>query len=73
MPNELVDGVRSVWGKIRRGVERGEVRPDAVTPSVAAVLPAMLMHRVILQRERIAERDIKDVIDQIIIPLVAVP
>jgi AcrR family transcriptional regulator len=57
---------------LQRGVERGEVRPDAVSPLVADVLPAVLMHRVILQRERITERDLTDIIDQIIIPLVEV-
>ncbi|PZS27732.1 MAG: TetR family transcriptional regulator [Pseudonocardiales bacterium] len=57
---------------LRRGVERGEVRPDAVTPLIADVLPAVLMHRVILQRERITERDITAIIEQILIPLVEV-
>jgi len=55
-----------------RGVERGEVRPDAVNSLVADVLPAVLMHRVILQRERITERDITEIIEQILIPLVEV-
>lgn len=57
---------------LQRGVERGEVRPEAVTPLVADVLPAVLMHRVILQRERITERDITAIIEQILIPLVEV-
>ncbi|MFN2518245.1 MAG: TetR/AcrR family transcriptional regulator [Jatrophihabitantaceae bacterium] len=57
---------------LRRGVERGEVRPEAVSPLVADVLPAVLMHRVILQRERINERDITAIIEQILIPLVEV-
>ncbi len=57
---------------LRRGVERGEVRPDAVTPLVADVLPAVLMHRVLLQRERITERDITAIIEEILIPLVEV-
>jgi AcrR family transcriptional regulator len=56
---------------LRRGVERGEVRPEAVSPLVADVLPAVLTHRVILQREPITERDISDIIEQILIPLVA--
>lgn len=57
---------------LQRGVERGEVRSEAVTPLVADVLPAVLMHRVILQRERINERDITAIIEQILIPLVEV-
>jgi AcrR family transcriptional regulator len=57
---------------LRRGAERGEVRPDAVSPLVAEVLPAVLMHRVILQREPVTERDITEIIEQVMIPLVAV-
>jgi AcrR family transcriptional regulator len=57
---------------LQRGVERGEVRPEAVCPLVADVLPAVLTHRVILQRERITERDIVEIIEQVIIPLVEV-
>ena len=57
---------------LRRGVERGEVRPDAATQIVADVIPAVLAHRVILQREALTERDVTEIIEQIFIPLVAV-
>lgn len=55
---------------LRRGAERGEVRPDAVSPLVADVLPAVLTFRVVMQRQRVSERDINEIIDQILIPLV---
>ncbi len=57
---------------LRRGVERGEVRPDAATPLVADVLPAVLTHRVIMQRQRITEAVITEIMDQVLIPLVEV-
>jgi AcrR family transcriptional regulator len=57
---------------LRRGVERGEVRPEAATQLVADVIPAVLSHRVILQREPLTQRDIIDIIEQIFIPLVEV-
>jgi AcrR family transcriptional regulator len=57
---------------LRRGVERGEVRPEAATRLVADVIPAVLSHRVILQREPLTQRDIIDIIEQIFIPLVEV-
>ncbi len=60
----------ALLGLLRRGVERGEVRPDAVTPLVADVLPAVLSHRIILQREPITEHSITEVVQQVIIPLV---
>lgn len=55
---------------LHRGVERGEVRPDAATALVADVIPAVLSHRVILQREPLTEADITAIIEQIFIPLV---
>src|SRR3954454_24242012 len=33
---------------LQRGVERGEVRPEAATPIVADVLPAVLTHRIVM-------------------------
>jgi AcrR family transcriptional regulator len=57
---------------LRRGVERGEVRPGAATQLVADVIPAILTHRVILQREQLTERDITDIIEQVFIPLVEI-
>jgi hypothetical protein len=57
---------------LRRGVERGEVRPEAATQVVADVLPAVLMHRVIMMRERLDEPAIRQIMEQVIIPLVEV-
>lgn len=57
---------------LQRGVDRGEVRPAAVSPLIADVMPAVLTHRVILQREPVTESDIIDIIEQIIIPLVEI-
>jgi AcrR family transcriptional regulator len=57
---------------LRRGVERGEVRPEAATPLIADLLPAVLTHRVILQREQIDETDITAIVEQILIPLIEV-
>jgi AcrR family transcriptional regulator len=62
----------ALMGLLRRGVERGEVRPEAATQLVADVIPAVLAHRVILQREPLRPRDITDIIEQIFIPLVEV-
>jgi AcrR family transcriptional regulator len=62
----------ALLGLLRRGVERGEVRPDAATQLVADVVPAVLTHRVILQRETLTERDLTEIIEQVFIPLVEV-
>jgi AcrR family transcriptional regulator len=55
---------------LQRGVERGEVRPDAVTPVVADVLPAILTFRIIMQREALTEAQIREIIDQVVIPVI---
>lgn len=57
---------------LRRGVARGEVRPEAVTPIVADVLPALLTHRLILSREPVGEATITDIVEQVLIPLISV-
>jgi AcrR family transcriptional regulator len=55
---------------LRRGVARGEVRPEAVTQTVADVLPAVLSYRVLMQREQVSAADITEIMDQVLIPLV---
>jgi AcrR family transcriptional regulator len=62
----------ALLGLLRRGVERGEVRPEAATQLVADVVPAVLTHRVILQREPLTEADIAAMIEQVFIPLIEV-
>lgn len=61
---------QAILALLQRGVERGEVRPDAACRLVADVIPAILTHRLILQREPVTEQDLRDIMDQVIIPLV---
>jgi hypothetical protein len=55
---------------LHRGVARGEVRPDAATPIVADVLPAVLTHRIILQREPIDAKVVTEIMEQVLLPLI---
>jgi AcrR family transcriptional regulator len=55
---------------LRRGIERGEVRPGADTAIVADVLPAILTHRMIMQREQVTARDLTDIMEQVLLPLI---
>ncbi len=55
---------------LERGAARGEVRPGAVTPLVADVLPAVLTHRVLVQREPVTEKVITAILEQVLIPLI---
>ena len=55
---------------LQRGVERGEVRPEAVCELVVDVLPAVLSHRVLLLRRPVREADVRSIIENVLIPLV---
>ena len=55
---------------LQRGVERGEVRPEAVSTIVADVLPAMLSFRVVIQRVPLTGRDVRAVVEEVLIPLI---
>ena len=57
---------------LQRGVARGDVRPDAANAAIADVLPAVLMHRVLMQQQPVREVDVQDIIDTVMIPLVEV-
>lgn len=54
---------------VRRGIERGEVRPDATGELVGDVVPAMMMYRHKVTGGGLAESDLAEVVDQIVLPL----
>ncbi|SHG25972.1 transcriptional regulator, TetR family [Jatrophihabitans endophyticus] len=56
---------------LERGVRRGEVRPEAATPLVADVLPAVIAHHMFLQDRTVSDADVAAIIEQIMIPLVS--
>lgn len=56
---------------LRRGVERGEVRPEAVSNIVADVLPAVLMHRLIFTGDPVTRSAVAEIVDEIFVPLIS--
>jgi AcrR family transcriptional regulator len=54
----------------RRGIERGEVRPDADIKAIAEVLPAILTYKIVLQREPMSAAAITAIMEQVMIPLI---
>lgn len=56
---------------LRRGVDRGEVRPDAVTPVVAEVLAGTLLHRLMVRREVMTHDDIVEFVDGFLMPAIS--
>ncbi|MFB6839431.1 TetR/AcrR family transcriptional regulator [Streptomyces sp. NPDC056361] len=55
---------------LRRGIARGEVRPDAVDDLVLDVIPAMMMYRSKVCGSEWPDDEIAAVIDRIMMPLV---
>ncbi|MFE3327285.1 TetR/AcrR family transcriptional regulator [Streptomyces sp. NPDC059176] len=55
---------------LEQGVERGEVRSDAMDDMVFDVIPAMLMYRSKVCGSEWRERDIAEMVDRVVVPLV---
>ena len=53
---------------IELGVERGEVRPDAVNGYAFDVIPAMMMYRSKMCGSEWADADLEEVIDRLMVP-----
>jgi hypothetical protein len=54
---------------IRRGIERGEVRPDAASGYVFDAIPAMMMYRSKMCASEWSDQDLEEMIDQLMLPL----
>ncbi|OLZ63540.1 TetR family transcriptional regulator [Streptomyces sp. IMTB 2501] len=52
-----------------RGIERGEVRPDAANGYVMDAVPAMMMYRSKMCASEWADRELEEMIDQLMLPL----
>jgi AcrR family transcriptional regulator len=55
---------------LRRGVARGDVRPDAVKPVVAEAGPALLVHRMLMYGPPIEPAFIEEVLNEVVMPLI---
>ena len=55
---------------LRRGVERGDVRPDAVKPVIAEAGPALLVHRLLTNGPPLDKAYLDAVLDEVVMPLI---
>jgi len=53
---------------LQRGVDRGDVRADALTPRLAEIGP-MLLHGELMQRGRIDDVAVDEIVDEVLLPL----
>lgn len=56
---------------LRRGVARGEVRPEAVCGVYADVLPAMLTYRMVLNNQQVSPSEAIEIVDNVVMPLIS--
>jgi AcrR family transcriptional regulator len=61
--------IRLLGEVINRGIERGEVRSDASNGYVLDAIPAMMMYRSKMCGSEWGDRDIEEMIDQLMLPL----
>ncbi|MFD5628340.1 TetR/AcrR family transcriptional regulator [Streptomyces sp. NPDC127072] len=54
---------------IHRGIERGEVRPEAANSYVFDAIPAMMMYRSKVCASEWSDQDVEEMIDQLMVPL----
>ncbi|MCB5180236.1 TetR/AcrR family transcriptional regulator [Streptomyces antimicrobicus] len=60
---------RHVKSLVRRGIERGDVRPDATGDYVADVIPALMMYRSKVCGSEWTDAEIVEMLDQVLVPL----
>ncbi|MBN0046483.1 TetR/AcrR family transcriptional regulator [Streptomyces actuosus] len=70
----IVDGVVEPVVKllrevVERGIDRGEVRPDALNSYVLDVLPAMMMYRSKMCGSEWADQELDEMVDRLMMPL----
>lgn len=54
---------------LQRGAQRGEVRSDAVSRTVAEVGPAMVVHHFLVEGAPVTQGTLDDIVDQVVLPM----
>jgi AcrR family transcriptional regulator len=60
---------RMMMDVLRRGAERGEVRPEAISELTAEVGPAMVVYHFLLDGPPVTPRMVKAIVDQALMPM----
>jgi AcrR family transcriptional regulator len=62
---------RALISLLERGVERGEVRPDAVDDVIVDMIAGTLIHRVLIRRQEATREDLEHLVDGFVIPAIS--
>lgn len=57
---------------VHRAAERGEVRPDAVTPRTLEVGPVLVAHYFLIHGSPVPDRVLAEIVDEIVLPLIRI-
>lgn len=60
---------RMLLEALRRGAQRGEVRPDAVSMLIAEVGPAMIIQHVLAEGSPVGKEVVERIVDEVVMPL----
>jgi hypothetical protein len=55
---------------LQRAAERGQVRPQALTPELISLAATLLSHHYLSHGAPITDQTINDILDQIVMPLI---
>jgi hypothetical protein len=55
---------------VERAVARRQARPQALTPQLISLAPALLVHHYLLHGTPIEDQTINDILDQVVMPLI---
>jgi hypothetical protein len=71
---ELLSGRPQPFGidqVLRRGVERGELDPDRLTPRIANLPSDLLRHELLMTLQPVPDETVAEIVDDIFLPLVS--
>jgi AcrR family transcriptional regulator len=60
---------RMITTVLQRAVERGQVGPQALTPQLISLAPALVSHHFLLHGAPIPDQTINDILDHVVMPL----
>ncbi|MFZ3473380.1 TetR/AcrR family transcriptional regulator [Streptomyces sp. 4.24] len=63
---------RLIGELVKRGIDRGDVRPDATGPLLVEVIPAVMMYRAKVCGSEWRDADIAEMVDEVMVPLLRV-
>jgi hypothetical protein len=55
---------------LARGVERGEIDAEKLTPRVAALPFDLVRYQLVMEQRPLAKKDVEEIVDRIFLPLV---